>query len=246
MPPKRGPGAKEQLKIHRNLSLFVAGQAVQKGEEQTNDRESNSTLQVPEVINSRSFRKRRGKHVTPIDKDYLYANSNRINVNKWSERAKPEEKKWVAKARQLRNPMRCPLCGMGPYAKLSGKEGHMAFCRKSDQRDRVHREKVLADSGSYNPWSLSKQVVRKPPEDSASPPSKEPSRSLRKDSGQESFDPNDRQWCHPMSDSGLTKKYHDELCEAATPFLNALRSVYSRRNSTDPCICLNFTNGIFE
>ena len=110
----------------------------------------------------------------------------------------------------------------------------MAFCRKSDQRDRVHREKVLADSGSYNPWSLSKQVVRKPPEDSASPPSKEPSRSLRKDSGQESFDPNDRQWSHPMSDSGLTKKYHDELCEAATPFLNALRSVYSRRNSTDP------------
>ena len=53
---------------------------------------SNSTLQVPEVINSRSFRKRRGKHVTPIDKDYLYANSNRINVNKWSERAKPEER----------------------------------------------------------------------------------------------------------------------------------------------------------
>ena len=28
-------------------------------------------------------------------------------------------------------------------AKLSGKEGHMAFCRKSDQRDRIHREKVL-------------------------------------------------------------------------------------------------------
>ena len=111
------------------------------------------------LVSTKGFQKtkRRGKQTWFIGDEYVLEH-NVINVEKSSRNNQP----WWRAAKKLGRPLRCPDCGLGPYAKIDGDDGHKrSSCTVANRNHKKQYDARKRAGITVNPFSLSQPTVQK-------------------------------------------------------------------------------------
>ena len=176
------------------------------------------------LVSTKGFQKtkRRGKQTWFIGDEYVLEH-NVINVEKSRRNNQP----WWRAAKKLGRPLRCPDCGLGPYAKIDGDDGHKrSSCTVANRNHKKQYDARKRAGITVNPFSLSQPTVQKKSpvrtgEPSEIHPAAMPSETTKR--------PTHWIWCHSNSDRDKTTAFRNELKKSARPFQEKLREPYRKR-----------------